>query len=79
MAELTGVRKSAVLLLSLDQDEAAEVLKRLPPEQKEAVLLVICNGMSHKDASLVLGCAEKTVTWRIFEAKKKLKEWYGHG
>jgi flagellar motor switch protein FliG len=37
MAEISGVRKSAVLLLSLDQDEAAEVLKRLPPEAVEEV------------------------------------------
>src|SRR5689334_8610499 len=37
MAELTGVRKSAVLLLSLNQDEAAEVLKRLPAEAVEEV------------------------------------------
>jgi flagellar motor switch protein FliG len=36
-AELNGVRKSAVLLLSLDQDQAAEVLKRLPPEMIEEV------------------------------------------
>src|SRR5687767_2962704 len=37
MAEITGVRKSAVLLLSLDQDQAAEVLKRLPAEAVEEV------------------------------------------
>ena len=37
MAELTGVRKSAILLLSLSQDEAAEILKRLPAEAVEEV------------------------------------------
>lgn len=36
-AELTGVRKAAVLLLSLDPDEASELLKRLPPEAVEEV------------------------------------------
>ncbi len=35
--DLTGVRKAAVLLLSLDQDQAAEVLKRLPAEAVEEV------------------------------------------
>jgi flagellar motor switch protein FliG len=35
--ELTGVRKAAILLLSLEQDQAAEVLKRLPPEAQEEV------------------------------------------
>ena len=54
------------------------MLHRLPDGEKEAVLLVVCDGMSHRDAALVLGCAEKTVTWRVFSAKKKLTEWYGH-
>src|SRR3984957_2883194 len=35
--EITGVRKAAVLLLSLGQDEAAEILRRLPPEAVEEV------------------------------------------
>jgi flagellar motor switch protein FliG len=35
--EMTGVRKAAILLLSLDQDQAAEVLKRLPSEAQEEV------------------------------------------
>jgi flagellar motor switch protein FliG len=37
MADLNGVRKSAILLLTLDQDQAAEILKRLPPEAIEEV------------------------------------------
>src|SRR4051794_31110555 len=37
MPELSGVRKSAILLLTLSQDEAAEILKRLPPEAVEEV------------------------------------------
>src|SRR6185312_5409986 len=35
--DLNGVRKAAVLLLSLNQDEAAEILKRLPAEAVEEV------------------------------------------
>ena len=35
--EFSGVRKAAILLLSLDQDEAAEILRRLPPEAVEEV------------------------------------------
>ena len=35
--EISGVRKSAILLLSLDQDQAAQILKRLPPEAVEEV------------------------------------------
>src|SRR5687767_11688793 len=36
-SDLPGVRKSAILLLSLDQDQAAQILKRLPPEAVEEV------------------------------------------
>lgn len=36
-SDLNGVRKSAILLLSLDQDQAAEILKRLPREAVEEV------------------------------------------
>jgi flagellar motor switch protein FliG len=35
--ELNGVRKAAILLISLEQDKAAEVLKRLPAEAVEEV------------------------------------------
>jgi len=37
MADLPGVRKAAILLVSLEQEKAAEVLKRLPPEAVEEV------------------------------------------
>lgn len=36
-SKLTGARKAAILLLTLSQEEAAEVLKRLPPEAIEEV------------------------------------------
>jgi flagellar motor switch protein FliG len=36
--EITGVRKAAVLMLSLSQEQAAEILKRLPPEAVEQVV-----------------------------------------
>ena len=35
--ESTGIRKAAILLLSLSQDEAAQILKRLPASQVEEV------------------------------------------
>lgn len=36
-ASISGARKAAILMLTLDQDQAAEVLKRLPPEAIEEV------------------------------------------
>lgn len=35
--DITGLRKAAVLLISLDQDQAAEIMKRLPLEAAEEI------------------------------------------
>src|SRR6201994_1719920 len=49
-SDLNGVRKSAILLLSLSQDHAAEILKRLPPEAVEEVSREIASlGEINKD------------------------------
>jgi len=47
-------------------------LDRLPEKQKSAVLLVLGQGLSHREAAKVLGCFEATVSWRIHQARKKL-------
>lgn len=62
----------------IEAREVSRMLERLPQEQKEAMMLVICQGVSHRDAANILGCAEKTVAWRIHEARRKMKEWYGN-
>jgi RNA polymerase sigma-70 factor (ECF subfamily) len=49
-------------------------MEKLPRAQKEAVMLVTGEGLSHRDAARVLGCRETTVSWRIFQARKKLKK-----
>lgn len=64
---------------SAEYAQVLHMLHKLPTEQKEAVILVMCQGLSHKEAGKILGCAENTVAWRIFEARKKLKLWYEHG
>jgi len=51
-----------------------ETLKGLSTGQREAVLLVFGEGLSHREASLVLGCREVTISWRIFQARKKLRK-----
>jgi RNA polymerase sigma-70 factor (ECF subfamily) len=52
----------------------AEALRALPENFREAIVLTFYEGMSHAEAARVLGCAETTVSWRVFRAKRKLKQ-----
>ena len=50
-----------------------EALADLPSVMREAVTLVYYEGFSHAETARILGCAETTVSWRVFRAKQKLK------
>lgn len=55
--------------------QSKEMMKKiqdLPVPEREALIIVFGEGLSHKEAAAVLGCAESTVSWRIHEARKKL-------
>jgi RNA polymerase sigma-70 factor, ECF subfamily len=49
----------------------------LPEGEKDAVLLVMVEGMSHKQAAEILNIKESTVSGRIHEARKKLFALFG--
>jgi RNA polymerase sigma-70 factor (ECF subfamily) len=51
----------------------ASGIARLSPEARAAVVLVAGEGLSHAEAAAILGCAESTVSWRLHEARKRLK------
>ncbi len=48
-------------------------VRGLPDKQRDAVLLVYAEGLTHAEAARTLECAENTVSWHIHEARKKLK------
>lgn len=62
-----------------EQEEAAtsrqlwQAVRRLPEKQRDAVLLVYAEDLSHAAAAAIMGCKEATVSWHIFEAKRALK------
>ncbi len=60
-----------------DEQYARQVISfihRLPEGEKDALLLVMQEGLSHRAAAKLLGVKESTVSWRIHEARKKLDE-----
>lgn len=57
---------------SLERVRAA--LMSLPLDYREALALVAVEAYSPKEAAAVLGIADGTLRWRLFEARKLLKE-----
>lgn len=58
----------------LDAVRLYKALNKLPEKQKSAILLVFAEGLNHREAAQVLNCSETTVSWRIFQARKRLKK-----
>lgn len=76
-AEAFGVQALVEAQGAHDPDDRAETLwtavRQLPDKQRDAVLLVYGEGLSHAAAADAMACAEATVSWHIHEAKKRLK------
>jgi len=73
--EAASEDKELALALCDGIDALSDVLRT-------TLVLVIVDGVSHSDASKVLGCSEGTVAWRVHEARRKLREFLiqnGHG
>lgn len=58
---------------AVEGQELWDAVRALPAQQRDAVLLVYGEDLSHRDAATIMGCSEKTVSWHLHEAKKRLK------
>lgn len=58
---------------ALAAKQAMAEIHRLPEDLRDALLLVHAEGLNHKEAANVLGCAETTISWRIHKARKELE------
>jgi RNA polymerase sigma-70 factor (ECF subfamily) len=56
-----------------DGTDLWSAVRSLPAQQRDAVLLVYAEDMSHAEAAAVMGCSEKTVSWHLHEARKRWK------
>ena len=53
--------------------ELWDEVRRLPDQQRDAVLLVYGEDLSHAEAAEIMKCTEKTVSWHLHEARRRLK------
>ena len=51
-----------------------QAVRQLPDRQRDAVMLVFGEALTHGEAAKVMGCAEGTVSSNIHDAKKRLKK-----
>src|SRR6201984_3215972 len=52
--------------------EFRTALAKLPPDQREALILVGASGFSYEDAASICGCAVGTIKSRVNRARSKL-------
>ncbi|BCK77271.1 RNA polymerase sigma-E factor (sigma-24) protein 2 [Acetobacter aceti NRIC 0242] len=50
-------------------------LARLPADQREALVLVVLQGMSYQELAEATGCAVGTAKSRVFRARRQLEAW----
>lgn len=55
--------------------ELGGAMARLPPDQREALLMVVVHGMSYKALAEATGCAIGTAKSRVFRARRQLEAW----
>ncbi len=52
----------------------SEAVTRLPFEQQAALSLVAQEGLSYRDAAAVLQCSVGTVAWRMWDARRRMRD-----
>jgi len=58
----------------LEMDEFREAIKLLPPEQREALILIGASGFSYEEAAQICECAIGTIKSRVNRARSRLAE-----
>ncbi len=58
---------------SLEVKELLNAFPQLPPEQREAMFLIVAEGLSYEQAASICGCAVGTIKSRIGRARKSLQ------
>jgi RNA polymerase sigma-70 factor, ECF subfamily len=55
--------------------ELSRALGRLPADQREALFMVVLQGLSYEEVAQATGCAVGTAKSRVFRARRQLQSW----
>jgi RNA polymerase sigma-70 factor (ECF subfamily) len=82
VADSDGVH-TATLVTAAAQDDHMDLLdfqralQKLPPDQREALILIGASGLSYEEAAQICNCAIGTIKSRLSRARQKLGEMLG--
>lgn len=62
---------------SLDLQDFKQALNKLPPDQREAIVLIGASGFSYEEAAAICGCALGTIKSRVSRARTRLQTLLG--
>ena len=72
--EQSSEKSGASPLESVKVNRIYDAIDTLPDKYKASLMLVVAGGLSHRETADILKCSEKTVSWRIHQARKKIKK-----
>lgn len=61
----------------MDLADFRRALETLPPDQREAILLIGASGFSYEEAAVICGCAVGTIKSRVSRARARLQSTLG--
>ncbi len=72
--EMLELERGAAAEAAREQTWLYEMLEEVGEDLKETAILVLAEGLSHAEAAAILMIKESTVSWRMHELRKKLKQ-----
>ncbi|WP_428333029.1 RNA polymerase sigma factor [Novosphingobium sp.] len=67
----------AAIEAHVELGNVGRAMGRLPPEQREAVMLVLVEGFAYKEAAQIIGCPMGTLTSRLVRGREALMRGLG--
>ena len=72
-----GLVTAADQIAHLDMADFKSALDEVPPEQREALILIGASGFTYEEAAEICGCAVGTIKSRVNRARQRLAETLG--
>lgn len=73
-AEVDDLRRGAEAARAIEADWLRAAIAGLKPDLRETAVLVLDEGLNHAQVAEIMDVAESTISWRLMEVRKALKQ-----